>query len=324
MVMIGFTGTGDMDQNSIALMAEYEIGNVFLFGWNIESFAQTKALTDSIKAHNPSEIPLLIGIDIEGGKVIRFVGQWHPSLSSAQSLGEANDTQQVYDQYLRIGAQLKEIGININFAPVLDVAHDPSVSFLGSRMFGNDPNIVSPLVCAAVAGLHDAGIASLGKHFPGHGDTADDSHNTLPVILSTQEEMTSFALPTFQAAIDAGLDAMLVAHLSYPNLDSENITSVSPTIITGLLREQMGFGGVIFSDDMRMQGLRSRYSVGEGAVKFVLAGGDVVLVGKYYSLQKEALDALMSAVASGVITRERLEESVYRILSMKMRYAGQS
>jgi beta-N-acetylhexosaminidase len=189
-------------------------------------------------------------------------------------------------------------------------------------MFGSDPEAVAPLVSEAVTGLHDGGGASRGKHLPGHGDTADDSHHTLPVINATLDEMESYSLIPFQAAIDSGLDAMLVAHLFYPNVDSDYITSVSPTVITGLLREQMGFGGVVFSDDMRMQGLRDRYSVGQGAVLHILAGGDVVLIGKYYDMQKEALDSLIAAVHDGLITRERLEESVYRILTLKMKYIG--
>ena len=322
MVMIGFTGTQDMDEDSIKLMQEYSVGSVLLFGWNTETFAQTEALLENVNAHNPGDIPVLVGIDLEGGSVVRFKGQWNPALLSAQLLGEKNDPQLVRDQYQRIGEQLKSIGIDINFAPVLDIAHNPSETFLGTdkRMFGSDPDIVAPLVSQAVLGLHDSGVAALGKHFPGHGDTADDSHETLPVIDATLEEMQGYALVPFQAAIDAGLDAMLVAHLSYPNLDGEYVTSVSPAVITGLLREQMGFDGVVFSDDMRMQGLRQHYSVGEGAVLHILAGGDVVLIGKYYDLQKEVLDSLIKAVEDGVITRERLEESVYRILTMKMKY----
>ncbi len=322
MVMIGFTGTQDMDEDSINLMQDYGVGSVLLFGWNTETFSQTELLIDNINAHNASDIPVMVGIDLEGGSVVRFKGQWNPALLSAQTLGEKNDPQVVRDQYKRIGEQLKSIGIDINFAPVLDIAHNPSETFLGKdkRMFGSDPDIVAPLVSQAVMGLHDSSVASLGKHFPGHGDTADDSHQTLPVIGASLEEMQSYALVPFQAAIDAGLDAMLVAHLSYPNLDDKYITSVSPTVITSLLREQMGFDGVVFSDDMRMQGLRQHYSVGRGAVLHILAGGDVVLIGKYYDLQKEVLDSLLQAVNDGEITRERLEESVYRILSMKMKY----
>jgi len=322
MVMIGFTGTEDMDEDSIALMQEYSVGGVLLFGWNTDTFAQTQALIENVNSHNPSAIPLMVGIDLEGGQVIRFGAEWSPALLSAQSLGQRNDTQLTYDQYERIGLQLREMGININFAPVLDIAPDPSQTFLGSRMFGSDPDVVAPLVSAAVQGLHAAGIASLGKHFPGHGDTAGDSHQTLPVINYTMDEMENYSLVPFQAAIDAGVDAMLIAHLMYPNVDDEYITSISPTIITTLLRQQMGFNGVVFSDDMRMQGLRSNYSVGRGAVLHVLAGGDVVLIGKYIDMQRDVLDSLYQAVQDGTISRERLEESVYRILTLKTAYCG--
>lgn len=320
MVMIGFTGTQDMDSDSIELMQDYFIGNVILFGWNTDTFSQTKELTDKINAYNASDIPLLIGIDVEGGNVVRFKGQWEPFISSAQELGRAGDPPRVYEQYNQIGQQLKEIGININFAPVLDIARDPSSTFLGDRMFGSDPENVSVLIREAIKGLHDSGIASLGKHFPGHGDTASDSHKTLPVINATLEEMESYSLVPFQAAIDEGVDALLVAHLSYPNVDSQYITSVSPAVITEILREEMGFEGVVFSDDMRMQGLREQYSVGEGAVLHILAGGDVVLIGKYYDLQEEVLQSLYLAVQEGRITRERLEQSVRRILEMKLKY----
>jgi beta-N-acetylhexosaminidase len=325
MVMIGFTGTEDMDEESLALMREYSVGNVLLFGWNTDTFDQTQKLIEKVNGHNPSAIPLMVGIDLEGGDVIRFGGtQWDPPLLSAQALGERNDPQLVYDQYKRIGERLKAIGININFAPVLDIAPNPAGTFLGqkNRMFGSDPDIVSPLVSEAVKGLHAGGVASLGKHFPGHGDTPDDSHETLPVISYTLDEMEDYSLVPFQAAIDSGLDAMLVAHLDYPNIDGQYITSVSPAVITTLLREQMGFGGVVFSDDMRMQGLREHYSVGRGAVLHILAGGDVVLIGKYADLQKQVLDSLYQAVQDGTVPRARLEESVYRILTLKMAYCG--
>jgi len=171
-----------------------------------------------------------------------------------------------------------------------------------------------------VKGLQAGGIAAMGKHFPGHGNTAADSHHTLPVLKATLEEMETYELVPFQAAIDVGLDAMLVAHLSYPNVDPDYITSISPTIITDLLRNTMGFDGVVFSDDMRMRGIRNKYSVGEAAVLHILAGGDVVLIGMHKSLQTEVLDSLYQAVQDGRLTRERLEESVRRILRMKQKY----
>ncbi len=322
MVMIGFTGTGDMDDESIALMQDYYIGNVILFGWNTETFSQTKTLIEEVNSYNKSAVPLMIGIDVEGGSVTRFVGQWEPSLSSAQVLGERDDSERVYEQYKHIGGKLKEIGINIDFAPVLDIAKDPSATFLGNRMFGSDPGKVSKLACEAINGLHDGGIASLGKHFPGHGDTASDSHKTLPVIDATIDKMRGYSLIPFKAAIDGGVDAMLVAHISYPNVDDKYITSVSPYVITELLRDELGFDGVVFSDDMRMKGLSDNYPVGEAAVLHILAGGDIVLIGKNSDKQQEVLDALNGALQEGRITRERLEESVRRILEMKSKYSN--
>ncbi len=322
MVMIGFEGTEDMQSESAQLMRDYSIGNVMLFGWNTKTFEQTKALTDKIQGYGTKGIPVMIGLDVEGGTVERFKGQWKPRINSARTLGKKNDAQLVYEQYKEIGQKLKETGIMIDFAPVLDIAHDPSSTFLAKRMFGSDAEQVSVLIRQAVKGLHDGGTASLGKHFPGHGYTNEDSHQTLPVINVSLEEMTGYSLVPFAAAVNEGIDAMLVAHLSYPQIDSESITSLSPAVITGLLRETMGFQGVVVSDDMRMQGLKSQCTVGEGAVRHILAGGDVVLIGKHVSLQKDVLDSLNQAVQDGRLTRERLEESVRRILALKQKYTG--
>ena len=296
MVMIGFTGTKDMDSKSVQLLQEYSVGNVIFFGWNTKTFSQSEKLIRKINGYNPSDIPLTIAIDLEGGSVTRYKGQWKPFISSAQKLGQRNNPEEVYKQYLRIGTQLKEIGFNINMAPVLDITKNPSSSFLGNRMFGSDPDKVSILVREAVKGTQDSGIATMGKHFPGHLYTASDPHDTLPVIDATLDELRQYSLMPFQAAVDQGVDAMLVAHLSYPHVDHQNITSVSPVFITKILREELGFNGVVFSDDLRMQGMRKKHSVGEGAVLFVLAGGDVALIGKYYDLQVEVLESLYAAV----------------------------
>jgi beta-N-acetylhexosaminidase len=162
----------------------------------------------------------------------------------------------------------------------------------------------------------------LGKHFPGHGDTSADSHKKLPVIDATLEEMENYSLIPFKAGIDSGLDAMLVAHLSYPNVDSRYITSVSKTVITDILRDELGFKGVVFSDDLRMKGFTSQYSIGKGAVLHILAGGDVLLIGKFPDKQKDVLDSLYNALQDGTLTRERVEQSVRRVLELKMKYAG--
>ncbi len=320
MVMIGFEGQKDMDKEGARLVRDDFVGNVMLFGWNTDTFEQTKALTAKIQAYSRNGIPVMIGIDLEGGKVKRFPGEWRPALESAQALGKAGDARRVYDQYRRIGEKLHEIGIMIDFAPVLDIAKKPSETFLGSRMFGGDAEKTAALVPEAVKGLQDGGVASLGKHFPGHGSTPDDSHQTLPVIRLSLEKLRSYSLVPFSAAVDQGIDAMLVGHLLFPKIDNEYPASVSYAFITDLLRKELGFGGVVVSDDMRMQGIRSRFSAGEAAALHILAGGDIVLVGRHYVLQKQVVDALYQAVQDGRITRQRLEESVRRILTLKRAY----
>lgn len=320
MVMIGFNGTEDMDSESAQLMKDYGVGNVMLFGWNTKTFEQTKALTARIQSHGANGVPVMIGIDLEGGRVVRFSGQWKPKLSSAQALGKKNDPQRVYEQYRQIGQTLREIGIAVDFAPVLDIAKEPT--FLGSRVFGGDADKVAALTREAVKGLHDGGVASLGKHFPGHGYTTEDSHETLPVINVSRDKMEAYSLIPFASAVDEGIDAILVAHLKFPKIDRDYIASVSPVFITDMLRGDMNFNGVVISDDMRMMGLRSQYSVGEGAVLHILAGGDIVLVGLHGKLQKQALDALYQAVQDGRIGRARLEQSVRRILTLKQAYMG--
>jgi len=320
-VMIRFDGTNDMYAQGIKLIRNYDIGNVFLFGRNIKSFSQTKKMIEKIRSHNKEDIPLFIGVDEEGGSVDRFRGQWKPRLLSAKKLGASNNPKKVYDQYLRIGKKLKSIGIDIVFAPVLDIAHKPSSSFLGNRIFGNNPKKVSALVCKAIDGLHDAGVISLGKHFPGHGDTSVDPHEKLPVEKTTYEQMASYYFLPFQAAIDDGIDAMMVAHISYPNID-KHISTVSSTFLTDILRKRMGFKGVIISDCIEMRAFLSHYPVGEGSVLFILAGGDMVLVGKDPGKQKEVCDSLYKAVQDGRISRERLKESVRWILELKQKYCG--
>ncbi len=315
MVMIGFSGSERPPEVTQRLMREYKVGGVILFGWIVSTFAQTEKLVKNIKSYNAcGDIPLLIGIDVEGGQVHRL--PWKPYLLSAQKLGQKNSTQAVYDQYKRIGQKLSEIGINLDFAPVLDIAKNTNGTFLGSRMFGSDAGKVSKLVPYAVKGLHDGGVLSMGKHFPGHGETATDSHVSLPVINVDSKTLREYTLKPFQAAVDNGIDAMLVAHLSLPKVD-KNITSLSPEIITSLLREEMGFSGVVFSDDIRMRSITKSFSVGEAAVRHIEAGGDIVLIGKYYDKQEEVLQSLNAAVKAGRLTRKRLEESVYRILQMK-------
>ncbi len=317
MVMLGFSGTETMPEDVAALYRDYKVGGVMLFGWNVKNFEQTKRLTTALEESNPTpQLPLFIAIDEEGGIVHRL--PWKPATRSAATLGRRNNTKEVYEQYLRVAKELRRIGVNFNFAPVLDIAPDPSQTFMGNRMFGTEPKKVSKLIGYAIDGTQDGGALALGKHFPGHGLTADDSHKVLPVVNATKAELKAYALKPFAAAIEKNVDAILVGHLLVPALDSKYPASLSKNVITGLLRQEMGYQGLVFSDDMRMGAITSNYNIGEACVKFVLAGGDVVLVGKFPNKQKAALEALAKAVESGRITRARLEESALRIVRAKM------
>ncbi len=320
MVMIGFEGTEAPSEDLIRLMRDYKVGNVILFGWNLISFAQTKELTAKITAYNPlPSFPMLISTDAEGGSVYRL--PFRPITKSAYQLGKAGDALAVYAQYKSIGEQLLSCGITVNLAPVLDIAKSLDGKFLAAkqRMFGTDAESVSMLITSAVRGLHDAGVLSFGKHFPGHGNTATDSHLELPVIETTLTDWRSYDSKPFAAAINQGIDGMLVGHLSYPLIDQGNIASLSPILISDLLRRELGFTGIVMSDDMRMQALSDTVKIDEAAVRFIEAGGDFVLIGRYTTKQIATLDGLYNALQSGRLTRARLEQSVYRILIAKQK-----
>ncbi len=318
MVMLGFTGQDGMPKEVTELYVKYKIGGVMLFGWNVKTFEQTKRLVGAINAMNPNPaLPYLIGIDEEGGIVHRL--PWNPPTRSAATMGKRNKYDEVYAQYLRVGKGLRELGINTNFAPVLDIAPDPSATFLGNRIFGSSFKRVIPLTNAAIRGTQDAGIIAVGKHFPGHGGTVEDSHKVLPTVEGSMKNLRGYALKPFAAAVETGIDAIMVGHLLVPAVDKKLPASLSKKAITGLLREEMGFNGVIFSDDMRMGGIISHYNIGEAGVRFIEAGGDVVFVGKHTNLQIKVLEALDKALKDGRLTRERLLESAYRIVSLKLR-----
>lgn len=184
--------------------------------------------------------------------------------------------------------------------------------------------MTSDIGAAIIAGLHDAGCLSAAKHFPGHGGTSADSHATTPVVDKSADELFEYDLVPFAAAVEAGVDVVLVAHIRYPALDPENIASLSPAIIGGLLREELGFDGIVMSDDFRMGGLTSQCPAGEAAVRFLLAGGDLILCGPRHDLQREIMDALLAAAADGTLSEARIDESVLRIVQKKMQVTGWS
>lgn len=323
--MFGFSGTKEISTDFKKILQEYRIGSVMLYGQNVVrtnsdgGFSQCRRLTDSVKNASKSGIPLLIGLDVEGGRVTRF--RWKTTLKSAQTLGSKNSESLAYEQFQLIGEGLTDAGVNVNLAPCLDVAKEPGKTFLGNRIISSDAETVSNIGLACVEGLHDGGCLSIVKHFPGHGATNEDSHRITPVVKKSYASLQSYDLVPFSHVLEEA-DGVLVAHISYPEIDGAHIASQSEIFITEILRGELGFEGVVMSDDFRMDGLRKQASLQKSAVQFILAGGDLILCGANHSYQREILKGLYAAVEDGTIGEARLNESVYRILTAKINATG--
>ena len=322
LVMFGFSGTTEVQNPFAEIWSNYSVGNAILYGPNIKSsnndggFAQAKKLTEQIAQSVNNDIPPLVGIDVEGGSVVRF--RWNPQPVSARSLGRRRDADYAKQQFETIGEKLVSVGINIDLAPVLDVSQNPMDTFLETRIISEDASITAAIGSSIIEGLHAGGCLSCAKHFPGHGGTNEDSHAVTPVVDKSLEALQSYDLVPFASAIASGVDAIMTSHVLYPALDSTDIASMSKPILTDLLRGEMGFDGIIISDDFRMEGLTTRYEVGDAAVRFILAGGDVILCGAVSEKQQAIADALNSAAADGRLTQARIDESVRRVLLQKL------
>lgn len=322
LVIFGFSGTTDVQNPFREIWSNFSVGNAILYGPNVKSgnndggFGQTKALTAQIAQRVNMEIPPLVAIDVEGGSVVRF--RWNPQPVSARSLGRRRDADYAKEQFQTIGSKLVSVGINLDLAPVLDVSENPMDTFLETRIISEDASITSAIGSAIIEGLHEGGCLSCAKHFPGHGGTTEDSHAVTPVVNKTLEELEGYDLLPFESAIASGVDAIMVAHLLYPALDTTDIATMSKPILTDYLRGQMGFENLIISDDFRMEGLTTRYEVGDAAVRFILAGGDMIICGAVSEKQQAIMDALNTAAAEGLLTQERIDESVKRVLMKKL------
>lgn len=322
LMMFGFSGTSEVQNPFREIWSNYAVGNAILYGPNIKSsnsdggFGQAKSLTERIASSVNNNIPPLIGIDVEGGSVVRF--RWNPQPVSARSLGRRRDVDFAKEQFQTIGAKLVSVGINLDLAPVLDVSENPMDTFLETRIISEDATIAAGIGSAIIEGLHAGGCLSSAKHFPGHGGTNEDSHAVTPVVDKSLEALQSYDLVPFVSAIESGVDAIMVSHVLYPALDSTDIATMSKPIMTDLLRVQMGFEGLILSDDFRMDGLTTRYEVGDASVRFILAGGDIIICGAVSEKQQAIAEALGAAAADGRLTQERLDESVKRVLLKKL------
>lgn len=315
--VIGFDGT-ETTPELRSFIREEGIGGVILFRRNITSSNQLKRLVDRLQDES-GDTPLIVSIDQEGGAVQRLPRQFgtFPSMAEVgRRAVEVDDSSVVYTAAERIASALKPMGINLDFAPVLDVATNPFNPIIGDRAFGSDPEFVAKMGVQFIRGLMHGGVGACGKHFPGHGDTDADSHLELPLLNHTRRRFEACEWKPFRAAIAEGVPAIMTTHLMAPNLDSKPVT-VSHYITTRILRGELGFHGVVVTDDLIMDGISRTMPVRQAAVGAIAAGADMALICEGMARQREAIDAVKRAVDDGIIPDAQLIASLTRIANLK-------
>lgn len=313
MVMIGIQGT-KVDDDSLYMLNQYHMGGVILFDRNMENPEQVKQLTSDLQAQSNEKVPLFIGIDEEGGDVVRMAEKLTPP-PSQKEIGATGDIEQARTWAIKTAKSLKDMGINVNFAPVADIGSNDK------RSYSTDANTVIDFVRAATKGYQQENIIYSLKHFPGIGKGKVDSHvDSSSIDVAKEVLMTEDILP-FKTIIDENEPNdyfILVSHLKYPALDEEYPASLSSKIMTDLLRNELGYKGIIITDDMEMGAVANHNDFRSIGVNAVKAGADIVLVCHEYEHQQEVYLGLLDAVNSGEISQERIDESVKRIIKVKL------
>ncbi|MDY0061772.1 MAG: beta-N-acetylhexosaminidase [Myxococcota bacterium] len=318
LLMAGFSGTSP-PASLLELVAHRGLGGVVLFSRNIATPDQTRELVDALRQASPSPLPLLVAVDQEGGAVARFREPFTRFPPMAR-LGEVGDPELAQAVGRVLGSELAAVGVNLDFAPVLDVLTRADNPAIGRRALATEPSRVALLGTRLIAGLQDAGVAACAKHFPGHGDAALDSHHQLPVLPHTRERLQQVELPPFVAACAVPVATVMVGHLLLPRLDPEQPASLSRPLIQGLLREELGYQGVVVTDDLEMAPIAEGVGMARAAELGLHAGVDLFLVCHRLDRQQELLDALCEAVVQGRVPRQRLEESWERLARLRRLY----
>lgn len=319
LVVSGFYGT-TLDENILKLIKENKISGVILFERNVKDSNSLLALNNSLKESNKNnKLPLFISTDEEGGSVTRMPKDIK-RIPTNKYIGSLNNKDLSYKVGEILGEQLSYFGFNMNFAPVLDINSNPNNPVIGDRSFGNNKDIVSNLGTSTMKGIQSKNIISVVKHFPGHGDTSVDSHINLPVVNYDINRLKSFEFVPFKTAIQNGADAVMVGHILLPKIDSKYPSSMSYEIVTNILRKDLGFNGLVVSDDMTMGAITGNYSIEEASIKAINAGVDLLLVCQKYENTENVLKALKEAALNGTISKERLDNALYNIISIKKKY----
>lgn len=317
-LIFGFHGT-ELSEEFISLIKEYKIGNVILFLRNVKSAEQLRRLCTQVQELILAETgyPAFIVIDQEGGMVTRLP-QDAVNVPSAMALAATADPENAWKASEITIRQLRGLGANFNMAPDLDVNNNPKNPVIGIRSFGDDPEKVAAFGVAAARPYEGSGILCCGKHFPGHGDTAVDSHLGIPMVDKTGEELEQVELVPFRAAAEAGIPAIMISHVMFPKIESERVPcTMSRKIVTGLLKEKMGYQGLILTDCMEMLAIQDHYGTPEGTVAAIKAGVDLAEISSTIALEWGAARAVNEAAERGEFDMEEIKASVEKILAYK-------
>jgi beta-N-acetylhexosaminidase len=317
LLMVGFRGTR-LDEDVESRVRGPRVGGVCLFKHNIASARQVARLNDGLRRLLADHIPPFVALDQEGGNVMRVSDQV-VRLPGNMALGATRSAELAYAAGRAQGEDLQRLGFNMNLAPVLDVNLNPQNPVIGIRSYGDSVSLVSEMGRAFARGQQEAGLVTVAKHFPGHGSTGTDSHEALPVMHETREEVLAQMEP-FRAVLQEGLDGLMTAHVAIPRLTGDEVpATLNPRVLEGLLRRELGFDGLVLTDELEMEAIVQRYGVGRAAVLAVKAGADMVLVPWRHEKQEEVYEALLAAARSGELPAGRLEQAVRRILVAKLR-----
>ena len=314
MIMIDYRDTLEMNVELDDILNKYSPGGFILFKSNIQNYNQTKKLLSDIK--QSSDIPVMVSADQEGGRVQRLderVG--FDTIPPMGEIGKTMNEEEVFNLGKKMGEELKNIGVDMDMAPVLDVFSNPENRVIADRAFGTNSDIVKRLAMALSKGLQEEKIIPVGKHFPGHGDTLKDSHVDLPIITKDLEELKRLELVPFIEAIDKKIPGLMIGHLAVPKITGDNNpASLSKVMINDLLRKDLGYEGLVMPDSLKMKALSNHFTNKEIYLRCIGSGNDIMLMPQNIN---EAFNTIYDAVNDGVIKEEQINNSVYRILSTK-------
>ncbi len=319
MILAGIDGTS-IDQATRTIIAKQHIGGIILYKDNFSDLSGSVKLVNELKkANKGNPAPLFISVDQEGGKVSRLPKDFVAIPDNAK-VGRTDDADLAKEMGALLAQEVRIMGFNVDFAPVLDINSNPKNPVIGTRSFGNNAKLVTKMGIAEMNGLREGGTISVVKHFPGHGDTSVDSHLDLPIVRKTTEQLEQLEWIPFRAAIKENADAVMVAHILFPLIDPDAPASLSKVIIGQQLRGTLGYDGVVITDDMTMGAIAKNYGIEDAAIRSVEAGSDILLIAHGYDTEKKVYNKLLQSVKSGQMRESRIDESVYRILSLKRKY----